>query len=316
MLASITASCNKEKVILFPAYCCWSMSAPFEKSGWIVKYYRLNEDLTVDLDYLKKLLSTIKVNAVLTMNFFGCTNTDDAVQTIKEFDDKINVIEDFTHCLFSFKQIFNSNVDIYVSSIRKSIGVCDGAIILSKKAIPHSYVCTKQLEFCNRRFKAQTNKWQYSFSKDFDKKNTFINELHACEDILDNFSAIHSMSEQGREMLSFINGSKIAYARRENMAHIMSLLKGKVKMLEGLDRCLNGAPFSLPILVDNQIEIQKMLAKQGVYAPVLWPLCKRASQLCNNSSYIAEHMLSIPIDQRYTYDDIEDIAKILLNVLK
>ena len=37
-----------EQIVLMPAYCCHSMVDPFEKAGWKVVYYRLNEDLTVD----------------------------------------------------------------------------------------------------------------------------------------------------------------------------------------------------------------------------------------------------------------------------
>ena len=105
MLASIAASTEKEKTILFPAYCCWSMSAPFEKTGYRVVYYRLNEDLTVDLDYLKELMGRVKADAILTMNYYGSAKTDDAVRLAKE--NGLVVIEDFSHCTFSLKQIFN-----------------------------------------------------------------------------------------------------------------------------------------------------------------------------------------------------------------
>ena len=126
LLTAIAACDAKDKTILFPVYCCWSMSAPFEKAGWKVVYYRLNEDLTVDTDYLKYLLLTYKPQAVLTMNFYGSASTEAAVKVVKEFDKKIKVIEDFSHCTFSIRQIMNPEVDMYVSSIRKSVGVCDG----------------------------------------------------------------------------------------------------------------------------------------------------------------------------------------------
>ena len=48
---------------------------------------------------------------------------------IKDCDEDIKVIEDFSHCTFSRKLIHNPKSNIYVSSIRKSIGVCDGAVI-------------------------------------------------------------------------------------------------------------------------------------------------------------------------------------------
>lgn len=59
-----------------------------------------------------------------------------------------------------------------------------------------------------------------------------------------------------------MNGEEIAYARRKNMRHLWSLLNGKVEMVPGLERCMEGAPFSLPILIDNRDEVQSTLAKE------------------------------------------------------
>lgn len=247
LLAAIAASAEKDKTILFPAYCCWSMSAPFEKAGWKVIYYRLKEDLTVDIDYLRQLLEKEKPQAILTMNFYGSASTDDAVRMIKDCDEDIKVIEDFSHCTFSLKLIHNPKVNIYVSSIRKSIGVCDGAVILKQ--------------------------------------------------------------------LAQVNGEEIAYARRKNMRHLWSLLNGKVEMVPGLERCMEGAPFSLPILIDNRDEVQSSLAKRGIYTQLLWPICEEAQQVCSVSKMMDARMLSVPIDQRYSWDDIEDMAGIICNVL-
>ena len=86
-------------------------------------------------------------------------------------------------------------------------------------------------------------------------------------------------------------------------------------MIPGLEKSFKGAPFSLPILVENRDEVQKLLAKKGVYAPVLWPIDERARFVCKNSAYISDHMLSLPIDQRYDWDDMEDIAKIVLETV-
>ena len=94
------------------------------------------------------------------------------------------------------------------------------------------------------------------------------------------------------------------------------LLKGKVRMVPGIEKYLGGAPFSLPILVENRDEIQKKLAASGVYAPVLWPISDEARKACTISALMADKMLSIPIDQRYSWDDIEDIAKIIITIVK
>ena len=48
---------------------------------------------------------------------------------------------------------------------------------------------------------------------------------------------------------------------------------------------------------------------------LLWPLGDEARSICVVSARMADNMLAIPIDQRYDYDDIEEISKILHSVL-
>lgn len=184
MFAGINACDSKDKIILFPAYCCWSMSAPFEKLGYKVVYYRLNEDLTVNLTYLGELLKAYKPQAVLTMNYYGSASTKDAVSLVKAFDETIQVVEDFSHCTFCLKNIFNEQVDYYVSSIRKSIGVCDGAVILSKKPMKKEYIQIELADFADKRFVAQLDKRRYTWSKNQEKKQGFLGTIRECEGLL------------------------------------------------------------------------------------------------------------------------------------
>lgn len=315
-LLAVALDCKKEEnpVLLMPAYCCWSMSAPFDKTGWKVVYYRLNDDLTVDMSYMDMLLEKYHPSAVLTMNFFGISSTYQAVNRIKEFDSSITVIEDFSHCTFSIKEIFDERVDYYVSSIRKSVGVCDGSIVLSREKI-RVQVNPYTEGFSDLRVTAQTLKGQYAFSKSDEDKATFLSMLRNGEETLNQFDAVHAISPMAAKMLGVINGESIAYARRENMKHMVTLLKGRVRLPENINLSFDGAPFSLPIIVSDQSLIQKKLAENGVYAAVLWPLSDEAGRVCENSLYFSEHMLSIPIDQRYSWDDIEDMANIILKVV-
>lgn len=318
--ALMYASCNckpgKEAVILCPAYCCWSMTAPFEFTGWTIVYYRLNEDLTIDETYLEGLLRGCRPDAILTMNFYGSADTRAAIAKVKAFNDKITVIEDFSHCTFCLDKIFNEQVDYYVTSIRKSMGVCDGALVLSKKPTGKHYIGIEAPDFGTLRYGAQKMKGRYAFSKSLDDKDVFLSELRHGEEMIDKLNGVHPISEISERMIASINGEEIAFARRENMKHLWTLLNGKIRMIPGLERSFDGAPFSLPILVENRDAVQKQLAQKGVYAPVLWPIDEKARKTCELSAYISDHMLSIPIDQRYNYDDIEDIASIVLSTCK
>lgn len=314
----VALNLNAEKnqpVVLMPAYCCHSMVDPFEKAGWKVVYYRLNKDLTVDLEYLTNLLVTVRPKAVLTMNFYGSASTGDAVAVIKNGCPECKVIEDFSHCTFSLPEIFDKQVDYYVTSIRKSVGVCDGSVIISKASLDESVVEDNETGFMTARRDCQKLKAEYAYTQDAAQKNIFFPELRRQEGELDNFSGVHRISKTGMEMLAVLNGESIRYARQKNMAHILNLLGGKVEIISGIEKCLAGAPFSLPILLKNRDEVQQKLAKRGVYAPVLWPICDEARAVCPVSARMADEMLSIPMDQRYNWDDIEEIAKIVLETI-
>lgn len=301
--------------ILMPAYCCHSMVDPFEKAGWGIVYYPLMKDLTADVQILYMLLKSKQPKAVLTMNFFGAASTKSTIDIIKTECPGCICIEDFSHCTFAIQSIYNSEVDYYVSSIRKSVGVCDGAVVISKNCMNESIVLDNETDFSITRRGVQKIKARYNYSQDGGSKNAFLTQLRLKEGELDTFEGVHRISKYAKEQLSYLNGAEIALARRINMKHMLELTNVKVESVPGIEKCLDGAPFSLPILVKNRDEVQQKLAKRGVYAPVLWPICDEARAVCIVSARMADEMLSIPIDQRYNYDDIEDIAKIVLEIV-
>ena len=206
--ALLYASCNckpgKEAVILCPAYSCWSMIVPFEFTGWTVVFYKLNSDLTIDEDYLKKALHFSKPDAILTMNYYGSASTASAIDIVKEYNDKITVIEDFSHCTFCLELIYNEQVDFYVTSIRKSIGVCDGALVLSKKPTNKKYIQGKAPAFGELRLGAQRQKGRYAVTKSLDDKTAFLSELRQGETMIDTLDGVHPISELSLKMMQLM----------------------------------------------------------------------------------------------------------------
>ena len=115
--------------------------------------------------------------------------------------------------------------------------------------MPKQYIQKEQKDFADKRFVAQTEKMRYTWSKDQEKKQEFLGTIRECEGIINEFTVVRLISERAVQMLRMVNGQEIAFARRENMKHLWSLLNGKVEMVLGLERCFDGSPFSLPILV-------------------------------------------------------------------
>lgn len=317
-LAFAAKNCVSETpIVLLPAYCCWSMSAPFERIGCQVIYYRLTVDLQVDLGYLEDLLRVYSPDAVLTMNYFGIAPTDAAVALVKKRCPACAVIEDFSHCTFSLRTIYNPEVDYYVSSIRKSIGVCDGAVVVSVRKPDLQSIQEADTDFAALRRQGQWSKEKYRYTQNAAQKQAFRGSLEDAEECLNHFHAVHAISPIAMQMLGMVNGEKIIFARRTNLEHLLTRLNGvrQIVLLSHMPRALAGAPFSLPVLTERRDELQYLLAMQGLYAPVLWPISKEAQSVCPVSVCMSKQMLSLPIDQRFDYDDIEEIGNIIIQTI-
>lgn len=306
----------KGSCILLPSYCCSSMFEPFSKRGWTIIFYSLNDNLSVNESEVLYLCEKHAPKAVLLMNFFGIAPTDLIASKIKTFSEEVFIIEDFTHVLFSKNVLSNKYVDFFVASIRKWMGIFDGAIVLSNKSIIHRNM-TENTEFINFREEAQTLKFEYSLSKDVKLKDRYLDLLKKAEVEINKYDCIHSISKSSLKMLNSLNINTLTLSRKVNFNHLFE----EIRKINGIrfpfrfeDNVIE-CPFSLPILVDDRDIIQKQFANNGLYAPVLWPINTQARNLCPVSSMMSDSMLSIPIDQRYDYDDIEDIIRVIKSVI-
>jgi len=311
---SIDPSGNK---ILLPAYCCDSMIQPFFKRGWTIIFYPLNADLSVNESEIYSLCKKFTPKVILIMNFFGLVSTCNLASYIKSISENILIIEDFTHMLFDSKILDNKHVDFFVASIRKWFGINDGAILLTNRStVFFPNIINK--EFVKIRNEAQNLKFKYLSEKNSVYKELYLKKIKDAEIILEDYSSIHIISERSLNVLMDLNLDSIIYRRRQNFYHLYNKIKSisNIHYIEGIDNCSIECPFSLPIIIEKRDEVQIRLAAKGLYAPVLWPINAKARDICKISSMMSDNMLSIPIDQRFDYDDIEDIANIIFSTIK
>lgn len=294
---------------LLPAYCCWSMALPFEAAGWTVAYYPLNKDLTVDVPALKSLIRDLKPGAVLVMDYYGFAPTCAAVEAVKEVDERITVIEDFTQCLFSLPEKWNNKVDCYVASIRKSIGVPDGGVVLSKRTLDLSLLSEEKTPFVEHHIQAGIRKKWYLYSSSSSEKQTFRELQAAAGAEIKTDYHLYRISPEAMGIIENTDTETVRFARRKNYEHLYDLIKDNRYFNILFAPGCNPAPFMMIIKSKKRDELQSALAKKGVYCQVIWPLSDKAKEICPVSKEMEETMLAIPIDQRYSYDDIEEIGQ-------
>ena len=74
--------------------------------------------------------------------------------------------------------------------------------------------------------------------------------------------------------------------------------------------CPSGA-FMYPLYLPNGAEIRKKLQAHKIFIPILWPA---VFNICDEGELeynMAKNILPIPVDQRYTIDDMNYIVNIL-----
>ncbi len=334
----IIAKMDDRKVFL-PALSCDSMVRPFEVRGFEVHFYSLNEDLTVDTDSLiAKINESSEGGArpiVLIMNFFGIAGTVSAAQTIRDnFNDAV-IIEDVTHIIMEPEKYLEgkgaSRINYHVGSIRKWLGVPDGAIAISKDEFVMGAL-TGDTDFSLLRMEALREKAEYLDNGDQELKAHFRKLLSDAEDALSDGLDPYHMTDESAEYLKRVDALGLSERRASNYKNLYNMLKslplcGKAFNLLKEEDIEEFTPFMLPIVLDTDFmqrsaitdegkkitrdAFETRLAAKGVYAPVLWPVSKEAAAACSVSGHFSENMLAFWIDQRYNRFDMERICEVL-----
>lgn len=314
----LAAHAIEKGIVLMPAYCCWSMELPFEEEGFTVEYYRLNDDLSVDMEFLCEQIKRFAPKAVLVMNYYGFVPTTDVIRLIKSNDNSIKVIEDFTQSLFCLKENFDPMVDAYVASMRKSMGVPDGGVIITSLSINADKLKDgSETLFVSEHIVAGREKMKYRYTGNADDKASFRERQGiAGKDIKENYG-LFKISDEAKSVVEHTIVDTVRVARFNNYKNLYEAIKDlqTLKVLFAPSES-NQAPFTMVVCADNRNEAQAAMAKMGVYAQVLWPLKDKAKEICSISRFMEEHMLAIPIDQRYFYDDIMEMGERIKKVIK
>ncbi|MCR5343535.1 MAG: hypothetical protein K6E70_09280 [Butyrivibrio sp.] len=337
---------NKDEIrVLMPALACDSMVRPFEVRGIKVEYYKLSPELTVDEGYLTEKINNIageKITpVVLIMNFFGSAGIANISKAIKDACRGAIIIEDVTHILLEPEKYIVKDIlaDYHVGSIRKWLGVPDGAVAISSTEFVMGAL-TGETDFTGLRTEALIEKSEYLDNGDQELKAHFRKLLSDAEDSLSDGLDPYHMSDVSAEYLSDLNIENIKNRRRANYKNLYRLLKEAplfdkaYKLLPEIpanDDEYEYTPFMLPIVLDidfmkrsaitdegkniTRDGFERRLAKRGVYAPVLWPISKEAADTCANSGSFSDNMLAFWIDQRYSRFDMERVAEILRDEL-
>jgi hypothetical protein len=268
--------------IWVPAYICGDVVDILQQNQIRVRFYRINEKLEpVDLPSLKKS------EAFLYVNYFGIKD-----QCSKKYSAEIsNLILDLSQAFFFTPP---SGIDAF-NSARKFLGVPDGGFL----------------------FGNLTDKINLLLSQSFDRMthlamraDGLVKEgypLYRQHEAQFKNSVPMKMSLLTQSLLRNRDLTHVARQRYDNFLYVCQCLK-KVNQLDVEEN--NCSPLCYPLLIENGKALKEKLIQNSIFVPTYWPDIHIDETMVYEKK-VQEHLVCLPIDQRYDISDMNRIVEIV-----
>lgn len=301
-----------KKTVFMPALCCSCMPEPFSDENYEIIYYKLTADFKVNVE---DVLNKLKPNSIfLFMNYFAMPSLNKRdLEKIERFQNSVITVEDITHD-FLKRGIETFDADITVCSIRKWFAIPDGGMLFSKVNLPEITI-EQDAFFADKRISAMKRKSMYLLNGEIEEKEQFRAELAEANQYIDTVKNVGAMAVKSMDFIKHIDLAHMYKTRLKHCTYLYDKLSS-LNDVRLIGRVSSESTLYFPILVEQQSSVQKKLAERGIYAPVIWPIPKLAQGVCKIADDIANHMLGIPCDHRYTHEEIKKMAHIITEVVQ
>lgn len=297
-----------KRVAVLPSFTCDTVFDPFLKSGYAVYYYPIEKNLTTTSDVILETVLKYDASIVLFHRYFGFDTLDGQVdrmcEVLREFG--IFSIEDCTQCLYS--DINRAKSDFTVGSIRKWTGTPDGGFAVCREGRFTNKPNTSDIYLEEAKIKASYAKYKYLFDHKGDKDDVLA-LYRAAEDILDEQRHIYCISKMSAQVQANLNKKELFEKRRDNFEVLSRAIDKIVVPAFSLNNHV--VPLYFPVFVEDRVALQKHLVANAIYAPIVWPKDDKQPVQCEGAENAYEHLLCIPIDQRYGKDDMSRIVGVI-----
>lgn len=322
----------KGSTILFPSYYQYVEIDTLLAAGFKLKFYRVREDFTVDLDDAEQRLGD-DVSALYIIHYFGFPQP---LVRVREFCDRhgLALLEDCALSLFSRdeRNWLGTEGDLALYSVYKTLPLPHGGFLVTKnekargqlKTAPFksTFLQTKDLVYQNMRASgwdrlensllrvARTTKKALRW----DRGTTIGSGISHWDPRLLEYRA----SPLVLRLMRLSDPETVIATRRKNFLRLISRLRGHIPIPPPFDELPEGVcPLFVPALVDDKIRFQEEMAKFGVQTVNLWqdrhPACP--ADLADEVTPWRDHIIELPIHQGLLPTDIDRVAETVLTVL-
>lgn len=309
------------KRCLLPAYMCNCVFLPFLHRGWELVFYSVDRELEAAGEEIFRLALEHDPGLIFIHPYYGadtCAGLRRQLAGLRRSG--VLVMEDVTQSYYLEEA--GKDADFVVGSLRKWYAVPDGGFVASDIPLAEDVLETGE-EYARERLVPLVQKWEYLKEKErrtggaltagwLPRKAEYLKRNRNLENALDCYQGVRRISRISAEILSRVDEEGARRRREENYHALYQHICGMKRLWAILPEKETHAPLYLPVYVKERDSLQRFLAGYGIYAPVLWPVGEENKDfLQGDGTYIFEHMLALPIDQRYDAGDMEQLAEVL-----
>lgn len=266
--------------IWLPKLLCSAISDICEEEKVEIQYYSVNNELKPILPFV------LEDEWVYLINYYGQYSNTEAIALCNQYR---NVIVDNAQAFYTPPV---ESVDT-IYTCRKFFGVPDGGYLYTTCKYKEELLQDEsyaRIQFLAGRFERSAQEF-YSAYRDNEK-------------VIDSLP-LRTMSKVTHNLLRGIDYAQNANIREENFKYLNEKLGEinhiKVRMPIG--------PYMYPFYVEDGSELRRKLQKEKIYIPLLWPNVKE--NLCSSDIeyQLADNIIPLPCDQRYTVEDMDYIIE-------
>lgn len=270
-----------------PKFLCSAVDGVCERENVRVKYYSIDESfMPSNIEYGEN-------EWVYIVNYYGQIDND----TIKKLKQKYSrIIIDNVQAYF---QMPIDGIDT-IYTCRKFFGVPDGAFLATDLEDDDELIVDESFE-----------KMKFILGRFERNASEFYNEYANREEFFEQEDVKH-MSKLTSNLLHGINYDFVKDRRSKNC----EFLHGKLECLNKLNVSKIEGAYMYPLYIENGSCVRKKLQQDKIYIATLWP---DVFELCSEGELeysLAKNILPIPVDQRYTENDMEYIVNKIFDAVK
>ena len=271
--------------LFIPSYLCDSISELCEREGYSYEYYSISENFQPEFNQQLQAGEYLYI-----VNYFGQISNEQVIWWKKRYK---NVIIDNVQ---AFYQKPVEGVDT-LYSCRKFFGVPDGGYVATEARLTEDIsmdVSMERMKHILGRYEGEASLYYEDFAQNDER-----------------FYAIplRKMSRLTHNILGAVDYEGVRRRREENYIFLHNHLKFK----NPLKINVPVGPYAYPFFCQNGMQVKKSLAEKKIYIATLWP---NAIQYGGIAQEYSENILPLPVDQRYSLEDMNCILEELWKCMR